>query len=55
VESAASRDRDGHRELPRAGAQSSTSMASGAIGRIIQQVHATLRAARECHTPTLLF
>ena len=43
------------RELPRAGAQSSTSMASGAIGKIIQQVHATLRAARECHTPTLLW
>jgi uncharacterized protein (TIRG00374 family) len=43
------------RELPRATAQTSTSLASGAIGKFIEQAHATLRAARQCHTPTMLW
>jgi uncharacterized protein (TIRG00374 family) len=43
------------RELPRATAQTSTSLASGTIGKFIQQAQATLRAARQGHTPTMLW
>jgi uncharacterized protein (TIRG00374 family) len=43
------------RELPRAGARTSTSLARGRIGKFIQQARDMLRAARQCHTPTLLW
>lgn len=43
------------RELSRAGARTSTSLANGRIGKFIQRAHAMLRAARQCHTPTLLW
>jgi uncharacterized protein (TIRG00374 family) len=42
------------RELPPVSDRSSTSQSTGRIGQFIRQAHATLRAARQCHTPVLL-
>jgi uncharacterized protein (TIRG00374 family) len=42
------------RELPRFAVRTSTSQATGRIGRFIQEAYAMLRAARQCHTPALL-
>jgi uncharacterized protein (TIRG00374 family) len=43
------------RALPRAGVRTSPWLSNGRIGKFIQQAHAMLRAASQCHTPTLLW